>query len=422
MGKEKPPLIPKREKIIQILEKDLERLLKMKALLPDESTIIDDEKERAEIEAIKVKIQTLEKNIDLVKERINYVEKVGVHLDPVPDLISTIGKGETEEEEKMLAFQKEVSGILIQVNPGETPERMVAVTPPYINNGSKKMPGMEDNRALKEFMDKDGKPIQLDETVNDLLANDLTYGKKDKKIKEYVKIGKATPGKIKEFLEASIKKKMLNLDLSKSDQEISQKMRDFLFQYGIGTDCTGLAAQAMNYQKDGNLTFEEGKEILIGGTIGVSGVERLDWSGYEKDMYQKVASPKKLQAGDMMFIHAASAKDFLKAHRPINEDDDGQRGKHVRIVTDVDQKDNIIIFMTVEAALSYDAVSGAFREDSRGGVGVVLWRYEEDSFGSPIYRSVDNGDTWHLWTKDLRTPVFLRRKKKAIKKKLYYDE
>lgn len=416
MAKEKINLLPKREKIIQILEKDLERLHKMKALLPSEYVIIDDEKERAEIEAIKVKIQTLEEKIELVKGKVTYVENVEVHLDPVPDLIDTIGTPEDDGERKMLDFQSKASGILIVVNPDEKDEaqiRKVSVTPPYINNGSDKMEGMEKNRGRDKFRDKEDKPIKG--TVSDLI--------KAKKLPTHAKVGKATPKNIKKFLEASIKKGMLQIDLTKSDQEISQQMRDFLFRYGIGTDCTGLAAQAMNYMQDENLDFSYDKELLIYGTMGVDGTSSLKKKGYEPKMYAAVATPKGLKAGDIMFIHAASAKAFFQSHVPKNEEDSKEgRGKHVRVVTDVDQNDSTVIFMTVEAAASYDAVVETFRVDERGGVGAVLWRYEENDFSSPIYRSVDKGETWHLWTKDVRNPVFLRRKPISIKKKMYYKD
>lgn len=249
------------------------------------------------------------------------------------------GEAETQTEQDLKEFFAAFNGIGVRINPGQEPPQYVDVVPPYhINSGGRKKSALE---ARKE-----------NSAVNNLV----------KKLPALARVGKADPEDIKTFLEQAIEKGLVANKTQKG-------LRDFLALYGISTDCSGLVGQALNFLTDGDLENEKGDAIdsmNVGANSMKGGTSR----------FTKVTQPSALTAGDTM-------------HTP----------GHIRIIVDVDREGDMTLFRTIESTPREDVVGGVSDgkrgQGADGGVGDILWRYDQSSKFSGLERSADDGKTWY---------------------------
>ncbi len=217
------------------------------------------------------------------------------------------GGAETETEKKLAEFTHAMSNIVVNVN-GEP----VSVRPPYhINRGHRKADAVKQRAGNSK--------------VNAILKK-VFKGQQGKG----AKTGKATPQQMQRFLQESVDQKLVKDTSAKG-------LRNFLDEYGISTDCSGLAVQALNYLNDGNMT-RDGDEQINASNTGTGTLAR----------YPNVKSPAQLQAGDMMV----------------------KGGSHVRLLIDVDTEDDGIYFTTLESTAGKVSQSG-------DGVGERRWRFPD---------------------------------------------
>lgn len=249
------------------------------------------------------------------------------------------GEAETQTEQDLKEFFAAFNGVPVRINPGQEPPQYVDVVPPYhINSGGRKKSALE---ARKE-----------NSAVHNLV----------KKLPALARVGKADPEDIKSFLEAAIQKGLVTNKTQKG-------LRDFLALYGVSTDCSGLVGQALNFLTDGDLENEKG-DAIDSMNVGADSMK----GGTSK--FAKVTKPSDLTAGDTM-------------HTP----------GHIRIIVDVDRDGDMTLFRTIESTPREDVVGGV--SDGKkgtgadGGVGDILWRYDQSSKFSGLERSADDGKTWH---------------------------
>ncbi len=230
-----------------------------------------------------------------------------------------IGGAETEEEKKMAEFTKAFSGIQIEVGAGE----IVTVRPPYHINLGHRLAKAKEARKANPKVAK--------------IISKLGYGGS---------VGKATPSQIEKFLEECLKQNLIK-------DKTSKGLHDFLAKYGISTDCSGLAIQAVNFLVQGDMerstSGQDSEAVEITNTAGIQ-------------RRKEVSAPSALKAGDMM----------------VNYKRKGTSTYHVRVIIDVDTTtEGTIQFTTVES--SADSTLG----DGGNGVGQRRWEFPDPTkFGN----------------------------------------
>jgi hypothetical protein len=175
--------------------------------------------------------------------------------------------------------------------------------------------------------------------INSIFGSEMLYGK-------------ATPPQIKEFLEESIKKNLLS-------DKTNKGMRKFLEDYGVSTDCSGLAIQAMNFLLDGDL--ERNKE-----QIGIQSTGMMEEDRKKGLNYKTISTPSGLKAGDLMLNYKQKGTDTY----------------HVRVILDVDAEGDAILFTTIESA------AGSTSSEDGTGIGQKRWKF-------PIAGSLDGLLKYH---------------------------
>ncbi len=224
-----------------------------------------------------------------------------------------IGGAETELEKQMADFTKAFSGIRVEVRPGE----WIAVRPPYhINLGHRK-----ENAERERNNNSRVKRI----------AQSLGFNGYS---------GKATITQIEDFLN-----QCLAANLVPENKKTSQGLNQFLAQYGISMDCSGLAIQAANFiiEDDLHRDSDASESVQITNTRGIQ----------HEQGNQTIANPTNLRAGDMM----------------VNNKREGTSTYHVRIVIDVDVADDHVLFTTVESG-----ATSVIGEGGGHGVGQRRWK------------------------------------------------
>lgn len=247
-----------------------------------------------------------------------------------------LGGAETEAEKKLAGFAQAIGNIEVDVH-GE----QVSVKPPYhINRGSRK----EDAEEKREANPR----------VNQLISK-IFAGQQGKGATS----GKATPSQMRNFLQEAVNEGLVE-DMS------AQGLRDFLETYGISTDCSGLAVQALNFLIDGD--FERAIDEEIKAEMTNTG---------QLARYQKIRSPSDLRAGDMMV----------------------KGGEHVRLIIDVDMERDGVYFTTLESTASTVSEYG-------DGIGQRRWRFPvADMFSdleimtNNVFRSARNKDKTYIYTR-----------------------
>lgn len=243
----------------------------------------------------------------------------------------TLGGAETDTEKKLQTFMQALSDIQIQINPGKKPEQFIGIRPPYfILDGDSKTAAMAARKA-------NPKVAQVIATIGEGGSGGD---------------GKATPEQIKKFLETCISK-----GLVPSNQLSAKGLRDFLDKYGVSTDCSGLAVQAINFLNDGDL---ERDDTDVQGIMNTSMMkdEANDTAKGKKGKFKDIYEPKLFKAGDLM----------------LNYKEQGTKTYHVRVLTDVDvNADGSVEFTTVES-------TGADDVSAQGdGVGQRRWKFPNGS-------------------------------------------
>jgi hypothetical protein len=229
------------------------------------------------------------------------------------DEAQILGVADSETEKKFAEFTKAISNIVVTVDGKE-----VVVRPSYhINADSKKANRKSDAEAARKGNAK------VNKIIKEEFSSKEQYGGK---------LGKATPEQMRKFLQRAIDEKLV-------DDTSAKGLRDFMAKYGISTDCSGLAVQALNYIRDSDLVrdaTEEKEAVDNSGTGTLAG-------------YTVVNKPSELQAGDLMV----------------------KSGDHVRLITDVDVEGSIIYFTTLESTASETVSSFGH------GVGERRWRFND---------------------------------------------
>jgi hypothetical protein len=247
-----------------------------------------------------------------------------------------LGGAETEAEKKLAEFAEAISNIEVDVH-GE----QVSVRPPYhINRGFRK----------EDAEEKRGANPRVNQLIKRVFAGQQGRGATS---------GKATPSQMRNFLQEAVNEGFVE-DMS------AQGLRDFLDAYGISTDCSGLAVQALNFLIDGDFERTIDEEIKA----GMTGTGKLA-------RYQKVRKPSDLWAGDMMV----------------------KGGEHVRLIIDVDVERDRIYFTTLESTASTVSEHG-------DGIGQRRWRFPvADTFSdlelmtNHVFRSARSKDKTYIYTR-----------------------
>lgn len=238
-----------------------------------------------------------------------------------PTADGTLAGAETEDEKRLAAFAESVGDIQIEVAPGQ----FVGVRPPYHMNSTKRRVPVNEARA-------NNKGGAIGKIIRNLGINS---------------VGKTTPEEIKLFLETCIKAGHVS-DTS------STGMNDFLDEYGITMDCSGLVVQSINYMQDGS-NSPEMKDA---------------WTNNIVSYATKVTTPSNLVAGDVMV-----------------------KNGHVRLIIDVDVEGNELHFTTVESTASkVIGYGGGTGSDGGDGVGQRRFRFKDKSAMSGI--EYHNGQNW----------------------------
>lgn len=210
-----------------------------------------------------------------------------------------LGGADTPNERRLAEFASTYLSIVVTVD-----RKKIAVRPPYhINAGQRKTDAVANRKA--------------NHAVGKLITDTLGAGE--------ATIGKATPEQIQEFLQAAV-----NADLVTNPTPDS--LRSFLAEYGVSTDCSGLASRACNLlNPDHPLDVVNKANTAHLATLGA------------------VESPANLKAGDLMV----------------------KGGSHVRLITDVDMTPHGIEFTTLESTAGRIFPNG-------NGIGERRWRFPND--------------------------------------------
>jgi hypothetical protein len=256
-----------------------------------------------------------------------------------------LGGAETETEKKLAEFTKAMGNIVVEVD-----GQQVSVRPPYhINRGDRQ------TEALKNREGNAKVNAVIKKVFTGLAGKGATTGK-------------ATPEQMQKFLQESVDQKLVKDTTAKG-------LRDFLDKYGISTDCSGLAVQALNFLADGDMV-RGANEGLDASNLGTGSL--ADTS--EKSKFKKVSAPSDLQAGDMMVMG----------------------GSHVRLITDVDVQDDGVYFTTLESTAGNVSESG-------DGVGERRWQFPNASKFSELMLQAKNGEFAKASSSDAKY-IYTRRK------------
>ena len=275
-----------------------------------------------------------------------------------------LGGAETATEKKLAEFTEAMKNIVVEVD-----GKPVSVRPPYHWNKENKVWEMETDpktgkKKKKEVIDpetgkkkhvpvidpKTGKqkttPHRIKREALEARKNNPKVNNLIKKIfrgenKEFGKgatTGKATPEQMKKFIEESLKQNLIK-DTS------AQGMKNYLDEFGISTDCSGLVSQGLNFLNDGDM-IRGANELVDASNTGTGTMTK------DRSKFAKVKKPSDLAAGDVM-----------------------AKTGHVRLVTDVDIEDDGVYFTTVESTTA-DITDLGPDVDIGSGVGEVRWRFK----------------------------------------------
>ena len=259
---------------------------------------------------------------------------------------STLGVAENETEETLLQFQDEFEHMRVRLNPDAAEPIYVDVQMPYVNNNSiaDALKNREENPDVDQILQSTG-----------------------------IKNARATPNRIINFLEESIKAGEVSVDVNDQAGSIAN-LRQHLITYGVGADCFGVVGQAYNYQEQGTHEYAnyEDDHFKFWGDQGLG-------HSYSRTYYKEVQLSE-LRADDVMFLPT-----------------EGNAHRHARVITDVDRVEGYLLFTTVESS------SGG----SGHGANSVRWRYDESDNFTQLRRSDDGGQNWRP---DRTNVQYLRRK------------
>jgi hypothetical protein len=223
-----------------------------------------------------------------------------------------LGGAETETEKKLAQFTKAMSGIVVMVD-----NKPVTVRPPYFIHRDDSLTAAKANRDNKD----NSKVAKLYKEVFSVAEFSA----------------KATPAQMQDFLQKAVDQGLVT-------DKSAKGLRQFLDDFGVSTDCSGLAVQALNFLADGDMVRGDNEAV----DVNISNATALANTN-TGSKYEAVSAPSKLQAGDMM----------VKA------------GVHVRLITDVDESDGAILFTTLESTGDDDVAAGG------DGVGERRWRFPD---------------------------------------------
>ena len=250
----------------------------------------------------------------------------------------------------MKNIKVEVGGESIDVRPPYHWNRDVTVTEPVLDPVTGE-PELDDKGRPKRqpvIDEKTGEPKKKPHPIKQAA---LDARKKNPKVAKLLKetfrgenkefgvgatVGKATPEQMQKFLEESLKEGLIK-GLDKEGLTAAQKgkiMKDYLDEYGVSTDCSGLMVQALNFLEEGNMERSANETVPIKSTKGIAG-------------FPKVKKPADLRAGDAMVIS----------------------GSHVRLITDVDVEKDGVYFTTLEST------TGRISKELGSGVRELRWRF-----------------------------------------------
>lgn len=206
--------------------------------------------------------------------------------------------------------------------------KVVTVHPPYFINVNEKSAAASKERMRLAEQHRAAAPAALRALINE-------------KRFLHARIGKATTAKLRELLEAADAKGVLLTDATVGGQATSTTLRAFLKHYGLGVDCSGFVATALNELvalfKDATAAdrIAEPLETPSGSLKGGVGA------------FERVTDPTQLCGGDTMWLTG-----------------------HIRILAWAERRGDRIVFCTAESRSS----------DPRDiGPSSALWRLVPDA-------------------------------------------
>jgi hypothetical protein len=157
-----------------------------------------------------------------------------------------------------------------------------------------------------------------------------------------VRVGKGTPKEIRDFLQAALDAGHVRTALGLARDPTAADCRDFLIRYGIGVDCSGLVAQALN---------RLAAEVGIADRLDVGNTNSAALKGSAAG-FTTVASPAELRPGDTMHLPG-----------------------HIRILSRAERRGGNIHFKTAESR----AGSGTIASPGHVGPADAYWRLVPDT-------------------------------------------
>lgn len=238
----------------------------------------------------------------------------------------------------------------------------VTVHPPYFINVNDKSAAASKERMRLAEQHRAAAPAALRALINE-------------KRFLHARIGKATTEKLRELLEAADAQGVLRTDATVGGQATPDNLRAFLKHYGLGVDCSGFVALALNQLvalfKDATAAdriaepLETSSAMLKGG----------------QGAFERVTDPTQLCGGDTMWLQG-----------------------HIRILAFAERKGDRIVFCTAESRAS---------DPKDIGPSAALWRLVPDAKagtanfkGWRLERSKDLGATDSNWQAVNTTHVY----------------